>query len=101
MINIKLPVRKIRIILTKHCKSRAFERYVTTQEISKVINNPIQTIYDDERQNYKSYSKSENPSYKDQPYLVVIHNKINTSVKIITVMWTDKGGLKIIGFNKI
>jgi hypothetical protein len=38
---------------------------------------------------------------KTRPYLVAIHNKINTSVKVITVMWTDKGGLKIIGFNKI
>ncbi|MDC8451619.1 MAG: DUF4258 domain-containing protein [Candidatus Nitrosotalea sp.] len=96
-----MPARKIRIILTKHCKDRAFERYVTTREISKVINNPVQTISDDERQNYKSYGKSENPPYKDQPYLVAIHDKINTSVKVITVMWTDKGGLKIIGFNKI
>lgn len=96
-----MSVKKIRIILTKHCKTRAFERYVTTLEISKLINNPTQTIYDDERQNYKSYTKSENSPYKDQPYLVAIHNKINTSVKIITVMWTDRGGLKIIGFSKI
>jgi len=74
---------------------------VTTQDISKVINSPIQTIYDNERQNYKSFGKAEKPPYNEQPYLVVIHNKINTSVNAITVMWTDKGGLKIIGFNKI
>lgn len=96
-----MPVRKIRIILTNHCKARAVERYVTTQDISKVINSPIQTIYDKERQNYKSFGKTEKPPYNEQPYLVVIHNKINTSAKVITVMWTDKGGLKVIGFNKI
>jgi hypothetical protein len=74
---------------------------VTTQDISNVINDPIQTILDSKRKNYKSYNKTKNPPYKDQPYLVVIHNKINTSVTVITVMWTDKGGLKVIGFNKI
>ncbi|CUR52196.1 protein of unknown function [Nitrosotalea devaniterrae] len=96
-----MPVRKIRIILTNHCKARAVERYVTTQDISKIISNPVQTIYDEERQNYKSFGKAEKPPYPEQPYLVAIHNKINTSVRVITVMWTDKGGLKIIGFNKI
>ena len=78
---------KIRIILTNHCKARAVERYVTTQDISKVINSPIQTIYDNERQNYQSFGKAEKPPYNEQPYLAVIHNKINTSVKAITVKY--------------
>ena len=96
-----MPVRKIKIILSKHCKIRAFERGITTENITKIINEPIDMIYDDERQNYKSYGEGKNPPYKDQYYIVVIHSKINTSVKVITAMWTDKAGLIAIGFNKI
>ena len=45
-------------------------------------------------------AKTENQDLIEQPYLVLIHSKINTSVTIITAMWADKGGLKAVGFSK-
>ena len=90
----------IRIKITTHCRQRTQERDIDIKDIEKVINGPLETIYDKERQNYKSFGKSKNPLIKEQPYLVLIHSKINSSVTIITAMWADKGGLKAIGFSK-
>jgi len=95
-----LAVRKIKIKLTEHCKTRAFERNITTDNIRRIINNPIETFYDAERENYKSYGLGTNPPFKEQLYLMIIHSKINTSVTVITAMWMDKGGLKVNGFSK-
>lgn len=90
----------IRIKLTTHCRQRIQERAIDIKDIEKVINDPLETFYDKERQNYKSFGKSKDPLIKEQPYLVLIHSKINSSVTIITAVWTDKGGLKAIGFSK-
>ena len=65
------------------------------------MTNPIETIYDKERKNYKSFGSPINPLTKEQPYLMVVYSKFNTNVKVITVMWKDKGGLKEHGFNKL
>lgn len=90
----------IRIKLTTHCRQRTQERGIDIKDIEKVINDPVETSYDKERENYKSFGKGKNPLIKEQPYLVLIHSKINSSVTIITAMWADKGGLKAIGFSK-
>ncbi len=90
----------IRIKLTTHCRQRIQERAIDIKDIEKVINDPLETFYDKERQNYKSFGKSKDPLIKEQPYLVLIHSKINSSITIITAMWADKGGLKAIGFSK-
>jgi len=89
-----------RIRLTKHCHQRIYDRGIDIKDIEKVINDPLETFYDKERRNYKSFGKSKNPLIKEQPYLVLIHSKINSSVTIITAMWADKGGLKAFGFSK-
>lgn len=90
----------IRIKLTKHCQQRIKDRDIDIKDIESVINDPVETFYDKERKNYKSFGKGKNPLRKEQPYLVLIHSKINSSVTIITSMWADKGGLKAIGFSK-
>ena len=90
----------IRIKLTTHCRQRIQDRDIDVKDIEKVINDPVETFYDKARQNYKSFGRGKNPLIKEQPYLVLIHSKINSSVTIITAMWTGKGGLKAIGFSK-
>ncbi len=80
---------------------RAFERGVLEEDIIYIINNPSQTIYDDERKNYKSYGKIIDPYTKEEKYLVIAHNKLNTTVYIYTVMWTNHGGLKFYGFRDL
>lgn len=76
-------------------------RDITIEQVETVMNNPNDSYYDNQRQNYKTYGKVNNPVREDMPYLVLIHNKINTSVRIITAMWADEGGLRAHGFNTI
>ncbi len=91
-----------RIKLTKHAIERYAQRDITKEQIKQVINNPIETIHDNVRKNYKSFALIEKPPFIGQPYLLVIHDgKFNTVVTVITVMWTDKGGLRANGFSKL
>ncbi len=77
------------------------ERGITKDLIQKIINSPTETIYDSDRQNYKSFANVDEPVVNGQAYLVVIYNKFNTKMVVITSMYTDKGGLRAIGFSKI
>ena len=77
------------------------ERNITKDLIQKIINNPTETIYDSDRQNYKSFAIVDESIIDGQPYLMVIYNKFNTKIVIITSMYTDKGGLRAVGFSKI
>ena len=86
--------------MSKHGIERALERHVEKQYIEFVLNNPEKTIYDDVRENYKSFGLISDPPFAEQPYLLIVHSKFNTVVLIITVMWMNKGGLKAHGFSK-
>lgn len=86
--------------MTKHGWQRALERYIEKQYIEYVLNNPSETIYDNVRENYKSFGIISNSPFYEQPYLLIVHNKFNTVVSIITIMWMDKGGLRAHGFSK-
>ena len=73
------------------------------QDVETVVNNPIQTVYDDYEENYKSYGIIED-KYIDnrKKYLIIVHNGLNSNpVKIITGMVISQGGLKRFGFNNI
>jgi hypothetical protein len=96
-----LSSSRIRVIITKHAYTRIFERGIDKKQVEMIMNNPTETIYDRERRNYKSFGLLSNPPTKEQPYLMVVHSKFNTSVKIMTVMWKDKGGLRKHGFSKL
>lgn len=96
-----MPNPKLRIKITKHCRQRAQERGIDIKDIEATINNPIETFYDKERDNYKSFGLAADPLIKEQPYIVLVHSKINSSVTIITAMWADKGALRAYGFSKL
>lgn len=93
--------RNFRINWTRHVRQRAVERGIKLDQIYEVLLNPIETIFDREQRNYKSYGMPSNPLIKEQPYLMIVHSKFNTVVTVITAMWKDKGGLKQDGFSKI
>lgn len=91
--------RKIK--LSNHCVDRAIERGIDIKDIILVANSTIETIYDVENKNYKSYGLVTKPVFKDQPYLLIIHSKFKNSITVITAMYKDKGGLRVHGFSKI
>ncbi len=77
-------------------------RDINKDDVLKIIRNPIETVYDKDRNNYKSFGLGTNPPVKEQPYLLIIHNTtLNSRIIVITSMWKGKGGLRIHGFSKI
>lgn len=72
-------------------------------EIQRIIDNPIHTVYDKYEENYKSYGIVDNKYNKyNKKYIIIVHNSLNSNpVRIITGMITSKGGLKRYGFNNI
>ena len=76
-------------------------RDITREDILRIVRDPIETVYDEERSNYKSFGIGTDPPVKEQPYLLIVHNTLNNRIVIITSMWKGKGGLKIHGFSKI
>lgn len=90
-----------RIILTKHAKERALERDINVKDIGFVVNNAVETVYDSERENYKSFALVNYTLTKEPAYLMVVPSKFNTQVAIMSVMWQTRGGLRKNGFNKV
>ena len=86
---------------TRHAKQRALERDISEKDVAFVVNNPIETIYDDGRENYKSVALVNHQLTNQPAYLMVVHSKFNTRVSIISVMWQTTGGLQRNGFSKI
>lgn len=71
------------------------------KDIEYVINNASETVYDDKRENYKSFALVDHPLSGRPAYLMIVHSKFNTHVTIISVMWQTVGGLRKNGFNKV
>jgi hypothetical protein len=91
-----------RIKWTRHGRERALERNINEKLVEFVINNPIETIYDDKRENYKSFALVNHPLTDNPTYLMIVHSsKFNTEVSIISAMWQTSGGLKRNGFSKV
>ena len=88
------------IKMTAHARIRALERGIDEIDIERIINSPIETIYDRYEETYKSYGIAVNHYTGESRYIIIIHTAFNKYVTIITVMWTDKGGLKEYGFSK-
>lgn len=80
---------------------RLTERDITKDQIEGIINNPIETVYDKDSDNYKSYGIVTHPRTLALTYLMVVHSKFNTEVLIITAMWNTRGGLKNNGFSTV
>lgn len=81
----------VRIRITKHCEERMQMRDIKKTDILKIIRNPIETVYDKERNNYKSFGMGTEPPIKEQPYLLIVHNTLNKQIVVITSMWKEKG----------
>ncbi|MDE1766781.1 MAG: DUF4258 domain-containing protein [Thaumarchaeota archaeon] len=94
-------VDRIKVIPSRHCNEQMIMREITIEQIESVFNNPLDSYHDEKRQNYKTCGIVNNPLREEMPYLIVIHDKVNTSVKVITVMWADKGTLRSYEFDKI
>lgn len=93
---------KYRIKWTIHGRQRALERDIDEKLVKLVLDKSIETVYDERRQNYKSYALVPYPSTGQDTYLMVVHNsKFNTEVSIISAMWQTRGGLTRNGFNNI
>jgi len=76
-------------------------REISKNDVLRILQNPIETVYDQERNNYKSFGIGTNPPINEQPYLLIVHNTLNNKIIAITTMWKGKGGLQIHGFSKI
>jgi hypothetical protein len=86
--------------MTDHALERAEQRGIRRSDITKIINDPIETIRDAHTGRYKSYGKGIDLYTKERVYVIIIHTPLNTNVKIITVMAVNsKGGLKAHGFS--
>jgi Domain of unknown function (DUF4258) len=82
-----------------HAHERCIERGIQRKDVLSVLRTPVQTIYDEYTERYKSFGNA-----IDAPkHLLVIHTglKGKSSVTVITVMWTSKGGLRQHGFSNI
>jgi len=91
----------LQIKWTRHAKQRALERDINEKDVAFVINNSVETIYDDRRENYKSFALVNHSLTNQQTYLMVVPSKFNTQVSIISVMWQTAGGLQRNGFSKV
>ena len=75
---------------------------ITKEDIEKVCRNPIQTVFDSDRKNFKSVGKIEDKYYPADTYLVVIHTKeVDRVIHIISAMYTSQGGLPRFGFSNL
>ena len=82
-----------------HAEQRSIERGIQKKVIEEILNGPVEEIYDLYEENHKCYGKE--PA-KDDRYIKIIYTKLNNNtLKVITVMITDKGGLKASGFSNL
>jgi uncharacterized DUF497 family protein len=89
------------IRMTTHARTRALERGIDLDDIERIINSPMQTIYAEYEERYKSYGIVTKPYSKEVRYLIIVHTILNKYVTIISVMYTSKGGLQEHGFSNI
>lgn len=94
--------RKVRVVLTAHAERRCLERGINIEEVENVCVNPLQTVYDADRKNYKSVGKIEDIYQQGDRFLVVIHTKeVDGVIHVISAMHTGRGGLPKFGFSDL
>lgn len=96
-----LPL-EARIILTTHARERAVARGIDEEDIIRIARKPIETVFDQQNSNYKSYGLAMDHYSKQTRYLMLVHSgNLNNSITIITAMWIDPQRLRSYGFDKI
>ena len=94
--------RKVKVVFSTHATRRCLERGIDKEDIDKVCLNPLQTIYDGDRKNYKSVGKVEDIYQQGDRFLVVIHTKeVDGVIHVISAMHTSRGGLPKFGFSDL
>src|SRR2546423_4349062 len=93
---------RYRIKITAHAKYQVEMRGIREEDILRIVNKPIETFLAKYEQRYLSYGRAIDPYTKQENYLLIVHRKLNKPIiDIISVMWTDKGGLKRHGFSNL
>ena len=87
--------------MSAHARQQALLRGIKQSDIERIINEPIQTIKANYEERYKSFGIVYDTYTKKSHYIIIIHNALNKHVHIITVMYTDKGGVRASGFDKL
>ncbi len=91
----------MKIIWTKHAIRRSIERGINKEEVEVILQNPIEVIKDRYNDKNKCFGKLNDSFSKESKYLIIVHTIFNECATIITVMITDKGGVKADGFSRI
>lgn len=82
------------IVIKPHAKLRMEDRGVTEAQVREVLQSPVEVIlakYD----RLAAYRKIEDRE------LVVVYEKKNGKIEVVTVLWVDKRRLKRLGFTRI
>jgi hypothetical protein len=82
------------IIIKPHAKQRMKDRAVTEKQIINVLQNPKETIP-------VRYGRLATYGIIKGRKLVVIYEKRNQNIEVITVLRVDKRRLKTLGFTRI
>jgi uncharacterized membrane-anchored protein YitT (DUF2179 family) len=86
--------------MTDHAIERSLQRGIQRADITRIINNPIETIQDARTGRYKSYGEGIDSYTRERVYVIIIHTPFNKNVKIITVMSVNsERGLRAYGFS--
>jgi len=83
----------MKIVLTEHAKERLRERKISIAEVEKVINSPKRRFYDLRSGHFIVIGRRDIPEH----WLIVVHDRRDNIVEVITVIDTSKSLDKIIG----
>ena len=89
-----------KILWSNHAFIRLHQRGILKEDVENIIKNPIQIIRQPDNK-LKCFGIIPNPENELIKYLVVVYIEYMTkdTVKVLTVMLKDKGGLKYDGFS--
>ena len=82
----------MKILLTEHAKEGLKEREIDFKEVETVINCPERTFYDLRSGHFVVVSKRKIPGH----WLIVVYNKREDEIEVITIIDTSKSIEKII-----
>ena len=82
------------IVIKPHAESRMSDRRITRNQIHKVLQNPREIIS-------VRYGRLAAYSEVDKGKLVVIYEKKDEVIEVVTALWVDEKRLKRLGFTGI
>lgn len=82
------------ITIKPHAEMRMKDRGITETQIQKVLQNPKEAIS-------VRYGRLAAYGEIEERKLVVIYEKKNEDIEVVTTLWVDKRRLKRLGFTRI